>query len=261
MPLEKCRLCGSSGLKLYYTQGNSGEYKFYKCSSCGLVNYDISTGLNQEKYAEEYVEPESDHVINRHQQDSYEFIENNIPGGGKYLDIGCGNGGLLIRGRGHFDEVEGLELSSFLADEINKRYGIKVHTGNFLEMEPGEIGSYDFITLRHVLEHLPDLHKAMESIYRLLNPGGKAMMEFPNIEGISFKLKRLLDKTGIRRKNYKPDYIPGHVNEYSRNSFGKLCEMHDFKLLKWTTYSSSNFMNGFYSVFPVSTKARVLIEK
>ncbi|MFP4542648.1 MAG: methyltransferase domain-containing protein [Bacteroidota bacterium] len=261
MSIDKCRLCGSESLKLYYTQGNSENYRFYKCSGCGLVNYDMSTGLNQEKYAEVYLDPDADHVINKHQKESFDFIKKEIPEGGKYLDIGCGNAGLLLQGKKHFDEVEGLELSGFLADEINKRHGINVHKGNFLEMEPGTIGEYDFVTLRHVLEHLPDPHRAMDGIYKLLKPGGKAMMEFPNIEGLSFKLKRALEKSGLRKKKYNDNYVPGHVNEYSKKPFIWLCGEHGFKLLKWTTYSSSNFMNGFYSVFPISTKARVLIEK
>ncbi len=51
----KCRLCDSGNLRLYYTQGNNSEYKFYKCNNCDLVNYDLAEGLNQSKYSYEYI--------------------------------------------------------------------------------------------------------------------------------------------------------------------------------------------------------------
>ena len=52
-----CRLCGSSDLHLFYTQGNRDQYRFYRCAGCLLVNYDLAGGLNQGKYARSRVSP------------------------------------------------------------------------------------------------------------------------------------------------------------------------------------------------------------
>ena len=39
--------------------------------------------------------------------------------------------------------------------------------------------SFDFILCNHVLEHIPDDKKAMEELYRILRPGGTAILQIP----------------------------------------------------------------------------------
>ncbi len=39
--------------------------------------------------------------------------------------------------------------------------------------------SYDFIICNHVLEHIPDHQKAMKELYRVLAPGGTAILQVP----------------------------------------------------------------------------------
>jgi SAM-dependent methyltransferase len=44
---------------------------------------------------------------------------------------------------------------------------------------PFENNSYDFILCNHVLEHIPNDLKAMEELYRVLKPGGTAILQVP----------------------------------------------------------------------------------
>jgi SAM-dependent methyltransferase len=44
---------------------------------------------------------------------------------------------------------------------------------------PFEDNTYDFILCNHVLEHIPDDLKAMEELYRVLKPGGTAILQVP----------------------------------------------------------------------------------
>ena len=46
---------------------------------------------------------------------------------------------------------------------------------------------FDAIICNHVLEHIPDDHKAMTELYRVLNPGGWAILQVP--------FSKILDKT------------------------------------------------------------------
>lgn len=39
--------------------------------------------------------------------------------------------------------------------------------------------TFDFILCNHVLEHIPDDHKAMQELYRVLQPGGTAILQIP----------------------------------------------------------------------------------
>jgi SAM-dependent methyltransferase len=44
---------------------------------------------------------------------------------------------------------------------------------------PFEDASYDFIICNHVLEHIPNDTKAMQELYRVLAPGGTAILQVP----------------------------------------------------------------------------------
>ena len=258
----RCRLCNNNNLSLYYTQGGSDQFHFYKCHTCQLVNLDLS-GLNylehQEKYAMEYPDP-YDPFVNRGSFASHRFIRKNLPSPGRFLDVGCGNGALLAATREDGWEVKGLELSGYLAENVREQLKIEVEVADFLTYELSD-GQFDLVTLRHVLEHLPDSLEAMEKINRLLKIGGSALLEFPNIEGVSFKVKRFLEKNNIRKKSYPKEWQPGHCNEFSRESFAFLAKETGFEVMVWETYAYSPLKNLVYNRIPIGTKARVLVRK
>jgi len=259
-----CRICHSTALKLYYTQGNTDQYKLYKCEQCGLVNLDldgIDITQNQEKY--EYLNelPDPfDPKFNKGNMATYTFIKRKIREKGSFLDIGCGSGALLFYARQDGWQVKGLELSEHLAKEVKKTHGIEVDAINFMDMEDFS-ETYDLVTLRHVLEHIPDSLLVMSKIHKLLKPSGHAVLEFPNIEGVSFTIKRLLNRFGLAKNKFNPDFVPGHCNEFSKKSFYYLADKTGFKIIKWETYSRNSIASCFYKLFPVGTKTRVLIEK
>jgi SAM-dependent methyltransferase len=259
----KCRLCSSNDLILYYAQGNYNQFRFYKCSNCKLVNYDLIGGLNQNKYSDNmYIDPnDNSKKMNIDQKNAYTFIKKNIKNRGKFLDIGCGNGKLLLEAKSDGWEVKGLELSEYLAVSIKQKFGIDVEVSNFLEYEPQNNEVFDIIVLRHVLEHLPDSILAMKKINSLLKHKGVAILEFPDIESIEIKFKRWLNNTGIYEKKYKPSYLPGHCNEFCIESFNYLLNKTGFKLSKWEHYSSKPILNCFYKVCNFGNKVRTVIIK
>lgn len=259
--VDACRLCGSKNIYLYYTLGNRQQFKYYRCRECDLVNYDLSGGLNQEKYAVEFVDPADEkHRINILQDRTYDFIKQNFFSKGSMLEIGCGNARILYRAREDGWEVQGLELSKYLAETVTKRLNIAVQVADFLELNTDPKDKYDLIILRHVLEHLPEPIIAMDKIRNLLKPEGKAVMEFPNIQGIDLQVKRFLTKLG-RRKKFSKGFVPGHANEYSKLSFTNLLAKTGFTLLKWETYSNHPFKNLIHKRIDIGNKARVLIQK
>ncbi|MBU1699257.1 MAG: class I SAM-dependent methyltransferase [Candidatus Eisenbacteria bacterium] len=259
-----CRLCGHTQLKLQYEQGRERQFKFYRCPICRLVNYDLSGGTDQGKYAEEYPDPLDDDLkTNRLQTMTFRFLQRHsrqIPAG-KLLDIGCGNGRLLYLCREGGWDVKGLELSPFLAESVTKRLKIDVKTADFMSYKPTEMGSFDLVILRHVLEHIPDSLHAMRSIRSLLKPGGHALMEFPNIDGIDFRMKRWMTRLGLSRKRYAEGYRPGHCNEFCKTSFEYLANRTGFRLKVWETYSNKESLNPYYGRIKIGGKARLIAEK
>lgn len=258
----RCRVCESDKLSFYYATGDLRQYKYYICDDCTAVNYDLAGGLNQEKYTESYLEPErEEHKINRNQRITFNKIAKRFPLPGRMLEIGCGNGKILLLAREAGWKVRGIELSSYYAAEITKRYGIEVDTFDFTRDSIPGAGEYDLVVMRHVFEHLPDPLGAMRKIAGLLKPGGSALMEFPNIEAFDFKLKRWMERVGLHKKRYSKSYKPGHCNEYARRSFEEVCRRTGFELIKWETYSGKAWLNALYSFLPVGSKARVVIRK
>lgn len=258
--LDKCRLCGSTELRLCMSDGRNSDLHYYQCQNCAMWNYDTSLGTDQSQYTEQYVSPKvADHKSNIDVRQSWDFLQSYLGEPGRLMDIGCGNGCLPYLARQAGWEVRGIELSESAAKAIQKDLGIEVDVANFLEYEDSKGELYDIVVLRHVLEHLPDSILAMNKIRALLKPGGLALLEFPNTRSISYMLKRFLKKRGLRNKKFSEDWRPGHCNEFCRKAFKVLLDKTGFELLVWRTYSSKPLANSFYRLFPIGNKARVLV--
>jgi SAM-dependent methyltransferase len=260
--IERCRLCGSSKLSPWMTDGHNRDLVFYRCGECSLWNYDLDCGVDQEQYTEVYISPfDTEHKSNRDNRASWEFLSKYADSPRSIMDIGCGNGCLLHLAREAGWTVKGMELSADAAKNIGNDTGIDVTVANFLEYDPSEGEQYDVVVLRHVLEHLPDSVLAMQKINGLLKDNGLALLEFPNTGSLVYWFKRIRKNRGLGNKKFSPEWRPGHVNEHCRKSFEFLLNKTDFGLVKWRTYSSKPASDVIYSVLPISSKVRAIVQK
>jgi len=260
--INNCRLCGCSDMSLVMTDGLDRNLNYYRCENCSLWNYDLECGLDQTQYTEIYTSPSVKGArSNLHQFESWSYISKRLKDPGVMMDIGCGNAGLLYFARNDGWRVRGMELSAAASESIKEDTGIDVTVADFLTYEGDDAGTYDLVTLRHVLEHLPDSVLAMKQIGNLLKSNGYAMLEFPNTASAGYLFKRLLKNRGLKNKKFSKDWRPGHCNEFSRKSFTFLLEKTDFELIDWQTYSSKPATNFFYRLAPIGSKARVLERK
>ncbi len=85
---------------------------------------------------------------------------------------------------------------------------------------PFEDASYDFIICNHVLEHIPDDTKAMKELYRVLAPGGTAILQVPleNERAVTFEDDTITDQK--ERTQIFGQY--DHVRIYGMDYFDKL---------------------------------------
>jgi SAM-dependent methyltransferase len=260
--ITQCRLCGSTELGLWMTDGHNCDLNYYRCDVCSLWNYDLSLGLNQSQYTETYVSPAiTDFKSNIYIKQSWDYLKNHLSTPGKIMDIGCGNACLLHLARQEGWQVRGMELSQSAANAIKEDQGIDVIVANFLDYQSDEPASFDLVVLRHVLEHLPDSILAMNQIGSLLKVDGYAMLEFPNTSSLGYTIKRRLKNRGLKNKKYSPEWRPGHCNEFCRRSFSFLLEKTGFELIDWQTYSSKPWINPLFRIFPIASKARALVRK
>ena len=120
-------------------------------------------------------------------------IPNNQTRDAAILDIGCGGGEFLAacRDRG-FTRLLGSEYSSAARDQCHRR-GLAV-TSRSLEELIDEGRRFDVVTAFQVLEHVSDPLFFLQSVHRLLRPGGTFMCATPNADSFLRKMRwHLLD--------------------------------------------------------------------
>ena len=100
-------------------------------------------------------------------------------GTGRFLDIGCGPGGLLVDLAQMGWRAEGLESSAF-ALEVG-RLILANNSGIVLHGEPENNwrGKFDCISALEVLEHIDDDAAALRDWAEWLKPGGMAVLAVP----------------------------------------------------------------------------------
>jgi SAM-dependent methyltransferase len=98
---------------------------------------------------------------------------------GKLLDVGCGTGGFLMEMARTGYDVHGLEPYQGVVEHLPIELRGKVRCAPF-ESVDYSAGSFDLITLFHVLEHLPAPVETLRRLRGCLKPGGLLVLEVPN---------------------------------------------------------------------------------
>lgn len=108
------------------------------------------------------------------------LLKHGLRDGIDYLDCGCGPGRLIELVKSTFPTARcsGVEMDPILVDAANAKmqerglFDCRITQGT--AESPGlPAESYDFITMRLVLEHIPDPVAALQSLRGLLRPGGR----------------------------------------------------------------------------------------
>ena len=138
---------------------------------------------------------------------------------GQILDIGCGTGAFLDTMKEANWNINGLEPDAVARNKAAELYNIH-------PQEPGKLfelnkGSYNAITMWHVLEHVHELHAYIKQIAALLAPNGKLFIAVPNYTS---------KDAAIYAANWAAYDVPRHLYHFSPQSMEKLLSMHGLKL-------------------------------
>lgn len=116
---------------------------------------------------------------------------------GALLDVGAGIGQFLHLARPEFTEVQGTEVSSTAVAIAKQKYNLDLHHGT-LESSPFAPGTFENITVFHVLEHVPDPKALVVKCRSLLQAGGVLVIAVPNdYRPIKSKVRIMLGRAGV----------------------------------------------------------------
>ncbi len=104
-----------------------------------------------------------------------------LPAGGRLLDLGFGSGAFLELAREGGWTVTGADPDPIVVETARER-GLDVRQGG-IEAFSDQTGSFDVVTLSHVIEHVPNPQDTLKSAYNLLKPGGTLWICTPNLAG------------------------------------------------------------------------------
>jgi len=204
--VNSCLICGSDRAvplfrasdRLYHT--TEKEFGVVRCDSCGLVRMEPRPSSQELPgyYPDSYWFTPDENASSRMEEayrrlvlrDHVRFVERVLRrsgGNGVLLDVGCGGGLFLGMLRERAYQVMGMDNSREAARIAWQRQGTPAVCGT-LENAPLRAGSFRCITMFHVLEHLPDPRRYLETVRSLLDEDGRLVVQVPNAACWQFRL-------------------------------------------------------------------------
>lgn len=249
-----CVICDSY-LTVHYATGQDrlfgivpGSFELYRCSGCGCIFQHPIPGKDRlvSFYPEEYwwsdtADNESTftRMLQRLERsyrefvasDHVRFLERCARGYDstqcRLLDIGFGSGTFLQLASRRGFAAYGMDISETAVRLARDRYGCNVRQG--------DIGSdtwsglqFDFITMFHVLEHLPDPARGIEYAASLLRPDGSLIIQVPNVASLQARC--------FGQMWYGLD-VPRHIVNFSPRALGLLLERAGFGIRRTARFS------------------------
>ncbi len=271
-PCPACYLCGAPGELLYEGLkdrlfGAPGIWNLKRCvnSSCGLIWLDPmpreediihgytsyhthqqvlppGPGKGLAEFIERMIRKTHNLVLLatpvRRERERLDLMYIGRLPPGKILDVGCGNGKRLARFRVLGWDAQGQEVDPKAAAEARRISGVRVHLGR-LEEAGFPDGSFDAITMSHVIEHVPDPVSLLQECRRILRMGGTLVITTPNAESYGH------DRFGACWRGLEP---PRHLHLFSQRTLHQTAVQAGFiKCETWTSAANaSGFVLGSY---------------
>jgi SAM-dependent methyltransferase len=162
------------------------------------------------------------------------------------LDVGCGDGRLLLCLRDRFREFVGLEYSRSRLDQACANLAslpFRPVLGSAEDMSEIAAQSIDVIVSADVIEHVPDVYRAAGEMHRVLKPGGVAVINTPNI---AFIKKRLLLAMGRFPSTSQPNeglgsdilFDGGHLHYFTFRSLSLLLAKAGLEIVRHTGFGA-----------------------
>jgi len=165
-----------------------------------------------------------------------------LPSGDKFLDIGCGEGNLVLKALNKFKIVYGIDITRTRLNEtknrINKLKEEKKSRIKFLVADaddklPFENNYFSAITMVATLEHFFDPYHVLGEAYRILKPKGSLVVQVPNLVFLPRRIAFLMGYLPVTSED-ESGWDGGHLHYFTVSSLKKLLEEKNFSIEKIT---------------------------
>jgi 2-polyprenyl-3-methyl-5-hydroxy-6-metoxy-1,4-benzoquinol methylase len=237
-----CPVCGSTELesvlrvKDYTVSGDT--FPVVECRSCSLrFTQDVPDASSIGPYykSEDYISHTNTakglvnrlyHLVRKRTLASKRKLVTKQTGlsKGKLLDIGSGTGAFLAEMNHHGWETTGLEPDAGARQVALQHYQVNLQDMNALAGLPA--GSYDAVTLWHVLEHVHELHATVRQFHRVLKDTGKLIIAVPNYTS---------PDAALYNEYWAAYDVPRHLYHFSPRSMQVLMEKNGLQIQHYKT--------------------------
>jgi 2-polyprenyl-3-methyl-5-hydroxy-6-metoxy-1,4-benzoquinol methylase len=232
-----CPVCGSSDIHPILTAKDhsvSGEeFVIWQCQSCTLrFTQDVpdENSIGSYYQSQDYISHSNTNkgLLNKLYQAVRKFTLGQKSGlvishttqKGRILDIGAGIGAFLNEMKQKGWDIEGVEPDYGARQQARNLFAIDLKPTPDLNHLPH--GTYDAITLWHVLEHVEPLQDYVAQLKKLLTPNGRIFIAVPNYTSLD------ADLYGNRWAAYD---VPRHLYHFTPRSIEVLVEKHGMKII------------------------------
>jgi SAM-dependent methyltransferase len=143
------------------------------------------------------------------------------------LDVGCGGGLFLRMLKDRGVSVLGLDVAVAAAGVAWRRQGVPAVCAS-LAHAPFPPATFSVVTMFHVLEHLYDPAAYVDEAKRLLKPGGRLVVQVPNIDCWQYFLAG---------ENWNGVDIPRHLIHFKARDLDALLQDCGFEIVRHKHFS------------------------
>ena len=237
----QCNICENE-MKLI---ASSSKYRYFRCPVCDWYGTEKIEGQKQEEnFNYDNYKTFDDNLGNyeNYVREAMRILRfkfnmiNEIPR--NFLDIGCSEG-VFVEAYDRLTESKngyGIEIA---LPKIERARNRKLNVYGFDDM-PDIV--FDFVFLRHVIEHIVNPIEYLRMVSKLVAPGGILWIETPNQECFdnAFKGNRIKDDRFVRDL-----YPPTHICGFCKKTLEHVAAELDMKLEKNLTHDVRN-TNWYY---------------
>lgn len=225
--------------------------RFVSCANCGFIYADPrAEAFDVEQFYGMNYQPVSfvadlhsagwrQRVAARrgHLEAAYAAAATAVPGNGRFLDIGMGDGSSLVAASEMGFEVHGLELDARLVQQARDCLGCEYAEYGHVETAKLPAGGFDLIYSWHTIEHVIDVDRWLRRIHELLRPGGLLVIGTESAGAIQGRI--WMTAFRLVRHTAWPPTSTDHTYWFSAEALRRVLRRAGFEILESKVYENS----------------------